>query len=122
MKKINFILLLIVSVMFSCCESEYTEHIDLRGKYGYTEPEPTDVQKTAYFTYVTSGLTVRFTNRSSSGLMPFGWNFGDDEIALDEETPTHTYAKGGTYKVRLACIDQDTRQTYTYEKKITVSK
>ena len=61
---------------------------------------------------VTSGyapLTVQFTDTSMLGTNPitsWSWDF-DDDGTLDsyEQNPTHTYAKGGTYTVKLTVSD-----------------
>jgi PKD repeat protein len=44
-------------------------------------------------------LEVEFRNTSQHALA-YAWSFGDQETST-EETPTHTYAHGGTYTVTL---------------------
>src|SRR5947208_2695465 len=55
-----------------------------------------------------SGLTCSFTDQSSD---PDGtiasrqWNFGDGTATSSQANPSHTYAAGGTYTVRLTVTD-----------------
>ena len=57
----------------------------------------------AGFTYAGNQGTVAFTNTSDNATS-YLWEFGDDATSI-EENPTHIYAAGGTYKVKLTAID-----------------
>ena len=72
------------------------------------------------FTYTTDGLTVHFTNKSTSGLAAYSWEFGDGALSGVNEEPSHKYAKEGVYKVTLVCRDAHD-YTYTASKDITVT-
>jgi len=60
------------------------------------EPPPLPV---AEFTFETSGLSVLFTNASTSATS-FQWTFGDGGSSTDRN-PSHTYAAPGSYTVTL---------------------
>jgi PKD repeat protein len=62
-----------------------------------TAPDPT-----ADFTAAADGsnaLTINFTNTSKDA-STYEWDFGDGSHSTDKD-PSHTYAKGGAYKVKL---------------------
>ena len=64
---------------------------------------------TAAFTSSCSGLTCAFTNGSSDGdgsIVSRSWNFGDGATST-ANSPSRTYAAGGTYTVRLTVTDDD---------------
>lgn len=67
------------------------------------------------FSFVASGLTVTFTNNSTSST--FGsislstWNFGDGTNS-STTNPTHTYPASGTYNVCLVVHDSCTTDTF----------
>ncbi len=54
---------------------------------------------TANFTNVVAGLNVNFTNTSNGG-STYQWDFGDGNTSTTQ-SPSHTYAVGGTYTVCL---------------------
>ncbi|MBK5286446.1 MAG: PKD domain-containing protein [Bacteroidia bacterium] len=60
----------------------------------------------ASFTYHASGLTVSFTDASTSSnsIASWLWNFGDSQTSTSQN-PTHTYAAAGTYNVCLTITD-----------------
>lgn len=60
----------------------------------------------AGFTYQTSGLSVSFTDAStsSSTITSWQWNFGDSQTSTSQN-PSHTYASAGTYNVCLTITD-----------------
>jgi len=60
----------------------------------------------ASFTYQVSGLTVSFTDASTSSytLTSWLWNFGDSQTSTSQN-PAHTYAAAGTYYVCLTITD-----------------
>ena len=73
-----------------------------------------------FFTTVV-GLTVRFTNTSSSLLegQSFEWDFGDGTNSIEKD-PVHLYGVTGSFFVSL-CLKQNntTISTYTQEVKVT---
>jgi PKD repeat protein len=78
---------------------------------------------TADFTYSTSGLTAYFTDSSidSDGdVVAWSWDFGDGNTSTDQ-SPSHTYAAGGTYTVGLTVMDND-GASYTVTKDVIVSE
>lgn len=63
----------------------------------------------AGFSYSATGTSVMFTNVSVNA-DAYDWDFGDGNTA-STPSPTHAYASGGTYAVRLIakhCKDSDT--------------
>ena len=60
----------------------------------------------ASFTYHASGLTVVFTDASTSSntIISWLWNFGDSQTST-LQNPTHTYSAAGTYNVCLTITD-----------------
>ncbi len=54
-----------------------------------------------------AGLTVRFTDTSTSGVEQWHWAFGDTGTSSSQH-PTHEYAKAGVYTVTLVVTDTDT--------------
>jgi subtilisin family serine protease len=64
-------------------------------------------------------LNVRFTNSSKSAAS-YVWSFGDGSASSSEVSPTHTFAKVGTYAVTLTATGPGGQATAS--KKITVSK
>ncbi|MFQ3566929.1 MAG: PKD domain-containing protein [Aggregatilineales bacterium] len=57
-------------------------------------------------------LTVQFTNQSSGIIEGYLWEFGDGGLASDAN-PTHTYAAGGTFTVRLSAFGPGGTVSYT---------
>jgi hypothetical protein len=49
---------------------------------------------------VATGKKVTFTNTSSAKALSYSWDFGDGNSA-SQKNPVHTYAKMGTYQVKL---------------------
>lgn len=73
-----------------------------------------------FFTTVV-GLTVRFTNTSSSLLegQSFEWNFGDGTTSIEKD-PVHLYGATGSFFVSLYLKQCNTTiSTYTQEVKVT---
>ncbi|HIC95607.1 TPA: PKD domain-containing protein, partial [Candidatus Bipolaricaulota bacterium] len=67
--------------------------------------------------------TIQFTDRSTDPdgdetLSSWSWDFGDGETST-ERNPTHTYAKAGTYTVKLKVTDNEGASD-TVSKEITV--
>jgi PKD repeat protein len=52
-------------------------------------------------TSITPGITVQFTNDSTTGGTAFDWSFGSGEGSSNLENPTHRYDTPGTYTVSL---------------------
>jgi PKD repeat protein len=46
-------------------------------------------------------LTVQFTSQSTGEITNYTWDFGDGTPNSNEQNPTHTYARPGTYTVTL---------------------
>ena len=74
-------------------------------------------------TSVCAGVAVNFTN-NSTGATTYSWNFGDAGTST-ATNPSHSYASGGTYTVRLianngSCADTTT-QTITVNPKPVVN-
>ena len=66
--------------------------------------EPEQPLPTADYTFEAADLTVIFSN-SSKNATSYIWDFGDENTST-EESPTHTYAVGGTYKVKLTATGE----------------
>ena len=67
----------------------------------------------AYFSYVTSGLTIGFVNLSSGSPDTFLWDFGYDSApgvpsTSTQENPTFMYPKAGHYSVTLTITQNGT--------------
>lgn len=63
----------------------------------------------ASFTYECSGLSCVFADTSSDSdgsVIGWSWEFGDGATSTTRH-PSHTYAAGGTYEVRLTATDDD---------------
>jgi hypothetical protein len=78
----------------------YAAIVVLLGACGSSDnPTP---NPTADFTSAVDGsnpLTIHFTNTSKDA-STFAWDFGDNSTSTDKD-PSHTYAKGGAYQVKL---------------------
>lgn len=59
----------------------------------------------AVFAYEANGLTVLFTDMSTGEPLSWIWDFGDGG-ASTERNPSHTYARPGTYTVRLTIANE----------------
>jgi PKD repeat protein len=83
--------------------------------YGYPPPPPAppNVPPRATFTYTCSGLTCSFDGSASSdpdGAIwagDYDWSFGDASGAGGRSALDHTYARSGTYSVKLTVRDDD---------------
>lgn len=82
----------------------YTVTLIATNDAGSSAPFTTTVQvasaPVAGFTFVTGGLTAQFTDASSESPAFWSWDFGDGTTS-SVQSPTHTYAAGGTYTVTL---------------------
>lgn len=73
------------------------------------------------YTILTSDARqVQFTNKSSSDLYNFTWEFGDGDTS-NEKNPEKYYWKNGTYTVRLTAWGSNSQQKYVCEKSITIN-
>lgn len=78
------------------------------GKTAGSNP-PANLPPTAAFTSTTNGLTASFrdTSTDSDGsIASRRWEFGDGSTST-EANPSRTYAKAGTYAVKLTVTDDD---------------
>ena len=77
-----------------------------------------DQAPTASFTSIIAGLSVAFTDTSTSPagtIAAWAWEFGDSNTST-AQNPTHVYAAGGTYTVTLTVTNSagtSTTQTFT---------
>jgi serine protease len=70
-----------------------------------TPPGP--VAPVADFSFVTSGLSVNFTDMSTDAdndISSWSWDFGDGNVSI-EASPSHSYASAGSYNVSLTTTD-----------------
>jgi len=82
---------------------------------------PTNQSPIANFTYTIEGLKVTFKDTSvdpDGNITAWNWSFGDGNYS-NEQNPTHTYKKAGTYTVNLTVWDNDGLSNKT-SKTITV--
>jgi PKD repeat protein len=81
-----------------------------------------NVRPTATFTYGCTDLRCDFTDGSSDSdgtIVSRSWDFGDG-TGSSVRHPDHTYAAGGTYRVRLRVTDDD-GASRTFARDVTVS-
>ncbi len=73
-----------------------------------TNSEPEPIASFSYNGAMVSPATIRFTNHSENADV-FEWRFGDGSTATTE-SPTHTYAVSGFYRVELTASNNHTRE------------
>lgn len=80
-----------------------------------------NVGPVADFAYEAASLVVTFTDASTDSdgtITDWLWSFGDGETST-EQSPTHTYAAGGTYTASLTVTD-DRGDSDTVSQSITL--
>lgn len=83
--------------------------IPCRGAAPTPPPPPPPPKPVASFTVTTSGLTASFTDTSTNSPTGWTWSFGDGtSVNTTDPTPNpvHTYARAGTYTVRLTASNR----------------
>ena len=78
---------------------------------------------TADFTFTTNYLTANFSNTATDSdgtIASYSWDFGDGSAASTTANPSHSYAAGGTYNVKLTVTD-NAGATGTITKPVTVA-
>ena len=73
---------------------------------------PASADFTASLTSGLAPLAVNFTDNSSGSISQWSWNFGDGSGST-LQNPVHTYARAGTYSVRLTVSGHGGRSTKT---------
>ncbi|HEV8380340.1 MAG TPA: PKD domain-containing protein [Gemmatimonadales bacterium] len=96
---------------------------DNKGATGTTSKSVTVNQPpVATFTFSCNGLTCSFTSTSSDpdgSIAAYSWTFGDGGTST-AQNPSHTYAQGGTYTVKLTVTD-NRGATASASKSVTVT-
>lgn len=114
MKK-NLFLMAIVTILFSGCNEKDTLS-PLSDVTGKTDQIIADF---SYTTFESDARRVQFTNKSSSALYNFSWDFGDGDTST-EKNPEKLYWRNGQYVVTLTAWGRDSQQKYVREKTISI--
>ncbi len=86
-----------------------------------THTPSTNHAPVANFTQSVNKLTVKFTNKSTDAdndTLTYAWDFGDGKSST-EKSPSHTYAKEGSYTVKLTVSDKKETNVKTTTVKVT---
>ncbi|MBK8135454.1 MAG: PKD domain-containing protein [Chloroflexi bacterium] len=70
-------------------------------------PEAPNASFTANPTSGDAALVVRFTNTTTGDVTGYRWSFGDGTATDTSQSPTHTFALPGTYRVVLTALGQN---------------
>jgi len=64
-------------------------------------------QCTVTFTYTLNGLTINATatGTGAQSFPAYGWDWGDSQQTINQQSASHTYAAPGTYTVCVVYID-----------------
>ncbi len=84
---------------------------------------PSNHDPKADFSFAADGLSVTFTDKSTDAdndKLTYAWDFGDGQKSA-EKNPTVTYAKAGTYTVKLTVTDPSGASSSS-SKKVTVAE
>lgn len=73
----------------------------------------------SYEVIATDARRVKFTNKSSSDLYNFSWDFGDGDTS-EEKNPEKLYWRNGSYVVKLTAWGTNSQQKYVCEKSINI--
>ena len=132
MKKI-IITFFTIFALFGCAEDEKNQPIPLpyppdnnTGSDNSTDGDNNDNNNSpeidnkpiANFDFTVNGNIVTFTDKSTDdyGITKWEWNFGtslvNGAIISNEQNPTHTYQKSGTYDVMLKVYTEDNISHY----------
>lgn len=59
------------------------------------------------FTYTVNGLTINATatGTGTAAFPAYGWEWGDSQMTLNQQTASYTYTTAGTYNVCVTFID-----------------
>ncbi len=113
--KNNLFLMAIVAILISGCNEKDTLSPINVG----TETTDQIIADFSYSTLESDARRVQFTNKSSSELYNFSWDFGDGDTS-NEKNPEKLYWKNGQYLVTLTAWGHNSQQKYVREKTINI--
>jgi photosystem II stability/assembly factor-like uncharacterized protein len=100
---------------FNAIAADQGGNVWVAGYQGYIEhfqgtpPPPLNQPPVASFSFITTGLSVSFTDESydpDGSVISWDWDFGDG-AGSTEQNPVHTYDTANTYFVYLTVTDDD---------------